>query len=261
MGFGMWLVNLLVNAATNFATSDNILPALTLSMLAAGIFGIVRQSGRVSWGERGVDSWWFIGLWAVVGIVAIGAMAFGLGLRAAKPKQPDTQTEEPTNKQQSASYLKDVHFYGGSLSPPVLNPRFEARFVRAGKRCRLFIDHRYYARGIGRGEWTSRPLIELPRIEEFVEGQSLTVAVLTPFEIDGRIQWRWGPAAEQTDAKTTFVARSWHRGRIIVRCDDAPPQSYYFIIDPEQSDAAPMLIGLDRFDFIKEWEAEDKRQN
>ena len=257
----MWLVNLLVNAATNFATSDNLLPALTLTALAAGIFGIVRQSGRISWSERGVDSWWVIGLCALIGVAAIGAMAFGLGLRAATKPAHDTQTEQPA-KLQSASYLKDVQFFGGSLSPPALNPRFEARFTRGGKKCRLFIDHRYYPRGVmGYAGWIPRPLIELPRVEEFVQGQSLSVALLTPFQTDGRTLWRWGLATEQPDPKTTFIAGAWHRGRIIVRCDDAPPQNYYFIINPAPSDAdAPVLIGQDQFDYIQEWESEDQKQ-
>jgi hypothetical protein len=113
---------------------------------------------------------------------------------------------------------------------------------------------------MGPAGWIPRPLIELPKVEEFVPGQTLSVALLTPFEADGRKLWRWGPPTEQPDPKTTFIASAWHRGRLIVRCDDAPPQNFYFIINPGLDADAPALIGQEQFDFIQEWEAQDEKQ-
>jgi hypothetical protein len=191
-------------------------------------------------------------------LLALGAVGIAWS-SIFTPQSLETKSRQPT-KQQSAYYLKDVHLYTGSVLPPV-NPRFEAKFTRSGQRCRLFIDHRHYPRGVmGPAGWIPRPLIELPKVEEFVPGQTLSVALLTPFEADGRKLWRWGPPTEQPDPKTTFIASAWHRGRLIVRCDDAPPQNFYFIINPGLDADAPALIGQEQFDFIQEWEAQDEKQ-
>lgn len=113
---------------------------------------------------------------------------------------------------------------------------------------------------MGHMDWIPRPLIELPKVEEFVSGQTLNVAILTPFEADGRKLWRWGPPTEQPDPKTTFIGSAWYRGRLTVRCDDAPPQHFYFIIDPGMDADLPGLIGRERFDFIEEWESQDAKE-
>jgi hypothetical protein len=166
------------------------------------------HDGRKERGMYGLDSLWIIGLCAAIAFIAMSAGFYGLGLRAAT--KPHSDVPKPVN---SAFYLKDAHLYSGSLSPPVNNPRFEAKFTRSGQKCRLFIDDRYYPGGImGRADWIPRPLIELPKIEDFVPGQTVNVALLTPFDSDGRKLWRWGPPTEQPDPKTTFSAQAWHRG-------------------------------------------------
>lgn len=54
----------------------------------------------------------------------------------------------------STSFLKDVHIYAGSDSPPT-NPRFVAKFARNGKRARVYVEDQYYPGGVmGPAGWT-----------------------------------------------------------------------------------------------------------
>src|ERR1700748_2596610 len=116
----------------------------------------VWHSGRKELGGDGLDSWWIIGASAVVAIIAISAMFFGLGLRAAT--KPQAKASAPATM---VSHLKEPHIYSGSISPPA-NPRFEAKFTRNGQRCRLFIEDRYYPGGImGPAGWIPRPPVEI----------------------------------------------------------------------------------------------------
>lgn len=223
---------------------------------------LVVVSGAFVWLVQQVAPIAAYGLAAVVLIgIALGCLlllALGsIGIAWSAIFRPQWITSNP-GQPSKQHYLKDAHFFGGAVSPP-MNPRFEAKFIRSGQRCRLFIEHSYFPRAMGRVDWTSLPLIELPKVEEFVPGQTLNVVLLSPFETDGRKLWRWGPPTEQADPKNTFIESAWHRGRLIVRCDDAPPQNFYFIVDPRPDADVPALIGQNRFNFAQEWEARDEQ--
>jgi len=75
----MWFVNLLASAATNYATSDNMLGAGIVSILAVILFTSVWHRGRRKEGKPGVQTWHFI----VVGIAGVWLfMSLALGAAA-----------------------------------------------------------------------------------------------------------------------------------------------------------------------------------
>jgi hypothetical protein len=72
----MWFVNVLVNAATNFATSDNMLGSLIVSILAGLLFLYVWHRSRVRDGKRSVEPWHLI-IGGMSGVVIFAAVALG----------------------------------------------------------------------------------------------------------------------------------------------------------------------------------------
>ena len=207
-----------------------------------------------------VEASHLIGL-GLIGIIVFAAIALAgviLSNRSTATTIASAAKEQP---QQKTVYLREGHVYSGSTSPAV-NPRFEATFVRSGKRCRIFVDDRYYPRGVmGQIPLIKRPRLPLTEINDFVPQQSINMPILTPSEMDGRKLWRWGPPREnQSDQAPIFQSDAWHQSRLVVICDDAPAQYFYFITDPTQMDALPDLIGQERFGFAQQWEAEDETQ-
>ncbi|MGJ5080858.1 hypothetical protein [Bradyrhizobium sp. SZCCHNRI1009] len=77
----MWLFNLLVNAATNYATSDNFSTAVLFGALAAIVFVSVWLRRRRAEGRPGMESWYFILTMLSVAVLSFGAATYGLGLR------------------------------------------------------------------------------------------------------------------------------------------------------------------------------------
>lgn len=185
-----------------------------------------------------------------------GAVLFvSIGNSTQGPSLGQPETVPP----QKVSYLKDVHLYTGSASPPV-NPRFAARFARNGQRARLYAEDRYYVAGLGAGAWIHAPQVRLGEIKDFVTGDPVDIAILTPFESDGRKLWRWGPSTEKPDPKTTFQSSAWHQGRLVLLVDNEPPEYFYFIIDLAAPDVPPNVIGQERFDFAQKWESGNGQQ-
>jgi hypothetical protein len=186
-----------------------------------------------------------------------GGMSTWVGVQIARPSTaPQIQQQEPQN----LSYLKEARIYAGALSPAPLNPRFVAKFARAGQRARIYVDDRYYIAGVmGSSAWMRSGRLFLIEYKDFVADESADVAILTPFETeDHRKLWRWGPPTEKPDPKTTFQSHGWHQGRIALVVDDAPPEFFYFIVDIAAPDAPPNLIGIERFKFAQDWDAEPR---
>jgi hypothetical protein len=196
---------------------------------------------------------------------AQGAMFFpalGMGVRAFQASLSGrTSLATLQAPPQKTSHLKDVNIFAGSAAPTPLNPRFTAKFTRNGQRARLYVDARYYPGGImGPAGWIRTPRTFLTEYKDFVNDISIDVAILTPFEYDGRKLWRWGPPTEKPDPKATFQAQAWHRGRIALLVDGDAPEYFYFIIDSAAPDVPPHVIGRERFDFAREWEAEESQK-
>lgn len=194
-------------------------------------------------------------------LIALGAIILAVGAYllaptvASKPAAP-----EVAQAAQPITYLKETNIFAGSASPPQ-NPRFTGKFTRSGQRARLYVDDRYYPGGImGPSGWIRTPRVLLGEYRDFVNDMSVDVAILTPFENDGRKLWRWGLPTDNVDPKTTFQSHAWHRGRVAVLIDDAPPEYFYFIIDISSPNEPPHVIGKERFDFAREWEAEEAQQ-
>ena len=85
----------------------------------------------------------------------------------------------------------------------------------------------------------AKPMVPLGEVSDFVAGQSIDIAILTPFEHDGRKMWRWGPPTEKPDPKTTFDSYASHQGRLVFLVDGrTEPEYFYFIIDIATPDTA-----------------------
>jgi len=160
---------------------------------------------------------------------------------------------------QKVGYLKDAYIYGGQDAPPPLNPRFVAKFARSGSRARLYVEDRYYPRGLYTGApmQMKTPQVFLREYKDFVTNDPIDVAILTPLVINGQKQWRWGPQlTDQLDPNTMFQFHADHQGRVVLVVDGAPPAYFYFVIDAGLPDAVPDIVGQWRFDFAEKWEAE-----
>lgn len=218
-------------------------------------YGTKWHNERKSRSMAGFDSLYFIVPTIAVGVIALAIGMFGLGLRSAKTPPGQLLPQE-------ISYLKDPFIYAGSDNP-ALNPRFVAKFARAGPRARFYVEDRYYPSGVFSG---APVLIEgtqllLREYKDFVANDPIEFPILTPFDFEGRKLWRWGSSAtDKPDPKTTFQAGATHQGRIVLVVDNSTPQYFYFIIDPAAMDAPPHLVGQWRFDFIQQWVAEDAQQ-
>jgi hypothetical protein len=78
-----FLVNLAAGAVGELSSPSGGMTSylIALGFLAFGVVGWHRK--RISVGKRGMDSWYFIALAVVVAIGAIGAAAYGIGLRSS----------------------------------------------------------------------------------------------------------------------------------------------------------------------------------
>src|SRR5580704_18018520 len=136
-------------------------------------------------------SQFILGAVGLAGVILVIAAAVGLFALRGGPQASGNPALE------KASYLKDVHLYSGSAGPIPLNPRFVAKCARNGPRARLYVEDRYYVGGLmGSSAWFRAPQVRLGEIKDFVVGDPVDIAILTPFENDGRKMWRWGPPTE-----------------------------------------------------------------
>jgi hypothetical protein len=219
--------------------------------------GVIWHRKRIGLGKRGVDSLYFIALSFGVAAAAIAAGAYGLGLRSTGTSVQIAKHREPIPEK--VVYLKDAQFRG-AFGTPWVNPRFLAKFTRSGQRARLFVEDRFYVAGlVGASSWTHAPQVQLGDFKDFVTGQAIDIEILTPFDNDGAKLWRWGAPTEKPDPKTTFHSQAWHQGRLVFLVDGAAPEYFYFVIEISSSDVTPNVIGQERFDFAKKWDAEDAK--
>src|SRR5271165_726640 len=242
---GTWWENMKPDNHARWAPLDAVAQSPVTWLITAGVvvFGVPLAIGRTSPTILGL---------AITFVVMIALMAF---LRLGKDQQDILSSQILTARSlqpaHSSQYLKDVHIYAGSDQPVPLNPRFVATFIRNGQRVRLYAEDRYYPSALmGPHGWIRRPMILLGEIKDFVAGQSNDIAILTPFENDGRKMWQWGPPTEKPDPKTTFLPAS-HQGRLVLLVDDGAPEYFYFIIDQAAWETPPNVIGQERFDFIQ----------
>jgi|SRR5882724_7983814 len=87
----MWFVNVLVSAATNFATGDNMLGALIVAALAGLLFLYVWHRSRVRDGKRGVEPWHLI-VGGMLGVVVFAMVALGGVIWQSKVVKSETAT-------------------------------------------------------------------------------------------------------------------------------------------------------------------------
>jgi len=85
-------LNVLANIAASAASPTDMIGYVVA--LGFGLAWLIKwHRSRIAKAERGMDSWYFIGLSLVVAAVAIGAAAYGIGLRSAH-----VTSEGPPNK-------------------------------------------------------------------------------------------------------------------------------------------------------------------
>ena len=197
----------------------------------------------------------------LIGIIVFAAIALAGVILSNRPASPAAIATTKELPQQKAGYLKEVHVFAGGVSPPTI-PRFSAKFSRNGQRGRIYVDDSWFAAGLGSSFWTARRRIFLAEIKDFVAEQAINIPVLSSVDsADGQGQkmWRWGDGT--TDPQTVYNANVYHQGRIVFISDDAPPEHFYFIIPKDPINEPPYLIDRKSFDFVREWEAEDGKQN
>jgi hypothetical protein len=124
----MWIVfrEFLVNLGAS-AISELSSPSGMMGYLVALGFSVVAVVGwhsrRVVSGKRGVDSWYFIALAAVVAIIAIAGAAYGIGLRSAIASavpQADKPVTAPTPTSSPQLARLRVHYTSVSPSPEII---------------------------------------------------------------------------------------------------------------------------------------------
>jgi hypothetical protein len=67
----------------------------------------------------------------------------------------------------------------------------------------------------------------------------------------------WG----ESDKDPRYRADTWFRGRVSIEFDDAPPVRCYFWMGKPVEKQWPIAIGGQIFDFVAQWEAQDRSLN
>jgi hypothetical protein len=120
--FREFLVNLGASAISELSSPSGMMGFLVaLGFIVVAVVGW--HSRRVASGKRGVDSWYFIALAAVVAMIAIAGAAYGIGLRSGvAPAVPQADkpitAPAPTSSAQLARLR--VHYTSVSPSPEVI---------------------------------------------------------------------------------------------------------------------------------------------
>jgi hypothetical protein len=230
----------------------------------------------MGWASAQWHSFWTTVGWFGVGCVFLGTwFVVGLGLnyykrlaplgagRDASVNHPALVSEVAKRAPLSSKYLKSAFIYGGSQNPNV-RPWFSATFAKKGTKARIYLDHSHFIGQWNIG-WTGRKRIFLTEVIDYVPDQSIRVEIMSEYQTQASKLWRWGnEEKEPPNGDYAFIQQSMHHGRVVVYCDDAPPEYTYFVILQQPDDSSepyfPRLVGAWLFDFVAEWEAEDEKQ-
>jgi hypothetical protein len=121
--FREFLVNLGASAIGELSSPSGLMGYLVaLGFIVVAVVGW--HSKRVVSGKRGVDSWYFIALAAVVAVIAIAGAAYGIGLRSAVASSVPPQAEKPVTAPIATPSTQlarlRVHYTSVSPSPEVI---------------------------------------------------------------------------------------------------------------------------------------------
>jgi hypothetical protein len=104
------LVNLAASVVADLSSPTGMIGyVFGIGLIAYWTIGWHRK--QIPQGKRGVDSWYFIALSFLVATVAIGAGAYGLGLRSAPQVGIAKSSAAPTNPSAATSVLNSNRFY------------------------------------------------------------------------------------------------------------------------------------------------------
>jgi hypothetical protein len=187
---------------------------------------------------------------------------------AAAPKR----LERPlaTSARQASSYIKEISVHGGSTAQRLF-PRYVLRFAKSGKGGQVLVDFSAFVGGVG-GGWTKPKTIPLRDVDRFARDAEISGPLISADSVDSQV-WSWGGAwlTPPSHAQAAIVAGEhgnarlmggcFYRGRAVFQDEDGNESRCYFIITQSEitpSREMPRVVGSQLFDFVAEWEANDK---
>jgi hypothetical protein len=175
-----------------------------------------------------------------------------------------------TSARQASSYIKEISVHGGSTAQRLF-PRYVLRFAKSGKGGQVLVDFSAFVGGVG-GGWTKPKTIPLRDVDRFARDAEISGPLISADSVDSQV-WSWGGAwlTPPSHAQAAIVAGEhgnarlmggcFYRGRAVFQDEDGNESRCYFIITQSEitpSREMPRVVGSQLFDFVAEWEANDK---
>jgi hypothetical protein len=177
------------------------------------------------------------------------ALATPVPLATSEPTPSRIDTKPPT-------YIAEAYVYSGSLEQK-LKPRYWMKLARNAKNVRVFIDHSHWVGGLmGFAGWSQRTRILIAEIKDLAREQVEQIDILTTYERDGQIVWRWGNERSEPTNNQYLFLKTFYRGRVVFMVEDGTEEYCYFLVEECKEAAIPKVIGEHMWSFKQEWEAE-----
>lgn len=225
------------------------------------------------WANRVFAAPW----WAPVAAAAVPILLLVWPARARRAppvEQASAQVEEAGQaepivfervREATGPYLENQHVYAGSAKLSMV-PEFRAVPVRPITHATIFIEYSFYATESHR--WMPRRRILIAEIhhQDADEWSVINVELMTSYldESGGRV-WRWArefDSGPPSDEEYRFTVENHYQGRVVFEGPEDSVHHSYFSIMPsnDRPSDMPNLISQDIFDFVADWEAQDREE-